>query len=313
MMKLNRRELIGSGIAGLASTAVSHVGLVKAEPNRVLRIAHLTDMHVQPEKGAQAGFEKALEQCQTASPDVIFIGGDMIMDSLGSDLDRANAQWKLFNAGIKASAGVPIKYALGNHDVWGWNDIAKYKSESLFGKKLAQDKVELARPYYSYEQAGWKFVVLDSTHPKAEGNGYTAKLDEDQFGWLSDELNNTNKDQPVLVLSHIPLFCACAFLDGDNEKSGNWQVPGAWTHIDFRRIKDLFYKHKNVKVALSGHVHLADRVDYLGVTYYCNGAVSGGWWGGKYQEFSNGYAIVDLFEDGSCENKYVEFDWKVLS
>lgn len=310
-MKLNRRELIGTGVAGLAASAGAKLGIVEQAKKRVLRIAHLTDMHVQPEKGAQAGFEKGLEECQKHSPDVIFIGGDMIMDSLGSDLDRALAQWKLFEAGTKASSGVPVRHALGNHDVWGWNNIDKYQSHAMFGKQLAQDRLELAKPYYAFEQAGWKFIVLDSTHRKAEGGGYTAKLDEDQFGWLQDQLANTKKEMPVLVLSHIPLFCACAMLDGDNEKSGNWQVPGAWTHIDFRRIKDLFQKHPNVKVALSGHIHLADRVDYLGVSYFCNGAVSGGWWGGKYQEFGNSYAIVDLFEDGSFKNDYIQFDWKV--
>jgi 3',5'-cyclic-AMP phosphodiesterase len=309
-MNMNRRELIGTGMAGIAATAAKRIGLPTIERGRVLRIAHLTDMHVQPERGAQAGFEKALGDCQRHDPDVIFIGGDMIMDALGADLDRAMAQWKIFQAGIKASSGVPVRYAIGNHDVWGWNNVSKYQSESMFGKQLVLDRIELPKSYYSFHQAGWKFIVLDSTHRAGEGNGYTARLDEDQFGWLQDELENTRKELPILILSHIPLFCACAFLDGDNEKSGNWQVPGAWTHIDFRRIKDLFVKYPNVKVALSGHIHLADRVDYLGVSYFCNGAVSGGWWGGKYQEFGNSYAIVDLFEDGSFRNDYIQFDWK---
>lgn len=307
---MDRREFLGASAAGLATVTGAKLGLNLPERKRALRIAHLTDMHVQPEKGAQAGFEAGLEACQTHSPDVIFCGGDLIMDALGTDFDRAKKQWDLFTAGVRASAGVPVRYALGNHDVWGWNNISKYQSESLFGKRHAQEVLELAKPYYAFEQAGWKFVVLDSTHRKLDGSGgYTARLDDDQFGWLADTLAGTPKEQPILVLSHIPIFCACAFLDGDNEKSGNWQVPGAWMHIDVRRIKDLFLKHPNVKLALSGHIHLADRVDYLGVSYFCNGAVSGGWWGGKYQEFGNGYAIVDLYDDGSFENKYVEFNW----
>jgi 3',5'-cyclic-AMP phosphodiesterase len=307
---MDRREFFGAGATGLATVAGARLGLNLPERKRVLRIAHLTDMHVQPEKGAQAGFEKGLEACQSQSPDVIFCGGDLIMDALGTDLGRAQKQWDLFTAGVKASAGVPVRYALGNHDVWGWNNIDKHKDHALFGKQHAQDQLELASPYYSFTQAGWRIIVLDSTHRKLDGSGgYTARLDDGQFEWLSDTLAGTPKDQPVLVLSHIPIFCACAFLDGDNEKSGNWQVPGAWMHIDVRRIKDLFLKHPNVRLALSGHIHLADRVDYLGVSYFCNGAVSGGWWGGKYQEFGNGYAIVDLFDDGSFENKYMEYAW----
>ena len=67
-------------------------------------------------------------------------------------------------------------------------------------------------------------------------------------------------------------------------------------------IKTLFRQHPNVKLCLSGHVHLADEVTYLGVRYLCNGAVSGGWWKGPYQEFGPAYAVVDLFEDGSFDH-----------
>ncbi len=46
----------------------------------------------------------------------------------------------------------------------------------------------------------------------------------------------------------------------------------------------------------------------LSVTYACNGAASGGWWDGPCQEFNNGYGLVTLYNDGSFENEYVEFD-----
>jgi hypothetical protein len=84
-------------------------------------------------------------------------------------------------------------------------------------------------------------------------------------------------------------------------------VPGAWLHLDARRIKDLFHRHLQVKLCLSGHIHLVDRVDYLGVTYCCSGAVSGGWWDGPCQEFPNGYGLVTLYNDGSFDNRYVAY------
>lgn len=306
---MDRRELMMMGAAGLTGLALPGGLQTGRGPKRVARIAHMTDMHVQPERGAQQGFEKALEAVQRKSPDMIMIGGDMVMDVLGADMARAKTQFDIFTSVVKANTSIPVHYALGNHDVWGWNNISTYEKDTYFGKQYAQERIELAKPYYSFIQAGWKFIVLDSTHRKPAGNGYTARLDEQQFEWLTSELKSTPKTMPVLVLSHIPLFCACAFLDGDNEKSGEWQVPGAWMHVDFRRIKDLFLKHPNVKVSISGHIHLVDKVEYLGVSYFCNGAVSGGWWGGKYQEFSNGYGLVELFEDGSFTNEYIEYDW----
>jgi 3',5'-cyclic-AMP phosphodiesterase len=78
-------------------------------------------------------------------------------------------------------------------------------------------------------------------------------------------------------------------------------------HADARRIKDLFLKHPNVKLCLSGHIHLRDSLEYNGVTYACNGAVCGNWWQGNYQETKPGYAIVDLWNDGTHKIEYVTY------
>ncbi|WP_316749361.1 hypothetical protein [Pedobacter gandavensis] len=66
---------------------------------------------------------------------------------------------------------------------------------------------------------------------------------------------------------------------------------------------------------LSGHIHLLDAAEYNGVNYYCNGSLSGFWWEegdkqsagkGYYRETPPGDAILDLYEDGQVENKYIE-------
>ena len=46
---------------------------------------------------------------------------------------------------------------------------------------------------------------------------------------------------------------------------------------------------------------------YDGVSYYCNGAVSGAWWFGNYQHTAAGYAPVDLYDDGTVQNGYVAY------
>src|SRR5690606_23551047 len=121
------------------------------------------------------------------------------------------------------------------------------------------DILGLEKPYRSYDRNGWHFIVLDSVFPKATG-GYTARLDDEQFEWLKGDLASVKSTTPIMVTSHIPIIAACPMFDGDNEKSGNWQVPGAWMHIDARRIKDEFRKHANIKLCISGHIHLIDQV-----------------------------------------------------
>jgi hypothetical protein len=83
-----------------------------------------------------------------------------------------------------------------------------------------------------------------------------------------------------------------------------------WMHTDARFIKDVFRRHTNVNLCLSGHMHMVDRVDFNGVTYLCNGAVCGNWWKGKFQEFTPSYTLIDLFSDGTYEWRAIPYGWK---
>lgn len=312
-MKASRRDLLAAG-AGLSLAGLpflAEAGKIQRR-RRVLRIAHITDLHVQPERGAALGMERCLEHAQNQRPDLIVMGGDQIMDALTADRNRVRSQWDLYRGVLRANAGVPVVHVLGNHDIWGWNARQQLSSEPGFGKNYALDRLEMAKPYGSFDRAGWHIVTLDSIHP-ARGNGYVAKLGTRQFEWLSNDLAAVPKNRPVLIVSHIPIITATAYFHGANERTGNWQVPGAWMHIDARRIKDLFAEHPNVKACISGHIHLVDRVDYQGISYFCNGAGCAAWWGGPFQGVGNGYALVDLFSDGTVENRYVEYGWKPVA
>jgi len=319
---MNRRFFFNRSAAlALGSAVGSSSGLLAAASGpsagrrRVLRAAHLTDLHVMPEmegfQNSAAGMAECIRhaQAQTDKPDVLFFGGDLIMDALKLEKEKVTAQWDVWGKVVSAEVKIPAKLCLGNHDVWGWaiRDAA-LEGEALYGKTFALERLAMKGPYYSYDQAGWHFIVLDSVQ-RDYGNkhGYTARLDDAQFAWLAKDLAATPAAMPVCVLSHIPILSACVFFDTDLEATGSWVIPGAWTHIDARRIKDLFRKHANVKVCLSGHVHLADDITYLGVRYLCNGAVSGGWWKGDYQEFPPAYALVDFYDDGSVENRLVPY------
>jgi len=301
-----------AAIMAASSGGVALAAQPAADRKRVLRLAHLTDVHVQPELGAEQGLVACLHHAQSLSdpPQLILTGGDVVMDVMGNDAGRAKTQADIWRRALKNECSLPVRSCIGNHDVWGWNKKGSKTrgDEALWGKSWAEDLLGLTKRYYSFDEAGWRFIALDSTFP--DGSSYTAKLDEAQFDWLNKTLEATPATTPVLVFSHIPILSAAAFLDGESEKSGNWRVPGAWMHIDVRRIKDLFLKHPQVRLCLSGHLHLVDQVLYNGVAYCCNGAVCGSWWEGDNQECDEGYGVVDLFSDGSFENRYVGFGWQ---
>ncbi|SMO37352.1 metallophosphoesterase family protein [Fodinibius sediminis] len=309
---MDRKDFLkytGSASLGSLLTAGKTYQQTTENKRRVLRIAHITDVHLSNNTDDKYRSAKGLEQClhhlqgQQDPPDIIFNGGDAINDALGTSRSKVKAQWDLWHRILQQENGLPVIDCIGNHDVWGEGAM----DDPLYGKKWAMEAMELDQRYYSFDRAGWHFIVLDSTH-SINGDWYTARLDEEQFAWLKKELSATPEDTPVMVLSHIPIVCAAAYFDGNNEESGDWEVPGAWMHIDARRIVELFCRHLNVQLCLSGHIHLLDRVDYNDVTYYCNGAVSGNWWNGNYHQTPPGYAMVNLYEDGSFDREYITYN-----
>jgi len=274
---------------------------------RVLRLAHLTDTHLTNVHNAVQNYSNCLHHLQSLDEpvDIILDGGDTIMDALGvQEKSKVDAQWKLWEDSYRQASDLQLVHCLGNHDVWGGAD----KQDPLYGKKYAQNRLQLDSPYFSFDRAGWHFIVLDSTHPVDDG-WYTAKLDEAQLDWLTKDLQQTPAETPILVLSHIPILTASGFYP-DNVKEGNWQVPGSWMHIDFQPLQQLFMQHGNVRLCLSGHMHLLDYVTYNGITYMCNGAVSGNWWDKpEYHQTRAGYAVINLYDDGGFEREWYEYDW----
>ncbi|EDY83798.1 Ser/Thr protein phosphatase family protein [Verrucomicrobiia bacterium DG1235] len=306
---MNRRNFFLATAAATAAAATPAFAKKTSQPKRSLRIAHLTDIHVMPDKDAPEKMARAIQhaQSQTDKPDLILNGGDCIMDALKRSKSETKAQWSEWHGVLKNELELPFYSAIGNHDIWGWA-LPNSKKNVSYGKQWAMEELALKQRYYSFEKNNWQFIVLDSSHFEPSfKSGYTAKLDEAQFAWLAQTLAESDPKKPICILSHIPIISFCPFFDGDNEKSGDWQVPGPWMHIDARRIKDLFAQHPNVKLALSGHIHLRDQVRYLGIDYLCNGAVSGGWWDGPYQEFPSAYVLVDLYEDGTSQSQYVPY------
>jgi Icc protein len=182
------------------------------------------------------------------------------------------------------------------------------KNDPLYGKAMAIEKLGLSNRYYSFDRAGWHFVVLDSTHlpnqvNAAVGNPYIAQLDEEQFQWFTTDINAVAAATPVCILSHIPIVAACVYFDGQNEASGNWVVPAMWIHIDARRFRDYFIKTPNVRLCLSGHTHQYEVLDYLGVRYLTGGSVGSG-----FMDFPPAYVMENLYADGTSDSLFVPYD-----
>lgn len=158
-------------------------GLFSKRAKRTVRFAHFTDIHIDSNRHAPEGLTAALRHVQALDdkPDMIITGGDNIMDCLGADDHWTGTQFALLKKVMAIQCKLPVKFCIGNHDVWGW-DKEKSKTtgqEPLWGKKRAVEELNLTNRYYSFDIKPWHIIILDSTYPSS--TIYTARLDDEQF------------------------------------------------------------------------------------------------------------------------------------
>lgn len=306
---LNRRAFLAAAAFGVGAprigiaSAQSAAGRPAVSGSKVLRVVQMTDTHVFHDLGCPSKMRAFLAACApvAAAADVVLHTGDVIYDALNAERDVVARQWTLWQ---EFARQVPrtVRYALGNHDVWGKTPTSAPDD----AKRWALDVLQMPSRYYSFETGGWKFVVLDSIYQSASG-WYTAKIDEQQMDWLQREVQNANR--PVAVVSHVPILSASIF-DWATSEGDLWTVRNRWMHSDSHAIQAVLRSSPHVKVCLSGHLHLLDQVVYDGITYLGCGAVLGdGWNSPMFHHTQCGFATIELFPDGTVSRRYQSYKW----
>ncbi|GAB3808883.1 metallophosphoesterase [Spirosoma humi] len=305
---MNRRTILKSAaLLPFVPDANAQLASAPAARKRSVRFAYLGDTHITPDSKPMEAVARCFHHAQSHADKPAFIlhGGDVIMDALAKDRDDVRKQWDAWHTVVKADNSLPIEYCIGNHDIWGYEGA---KTDTMYGKKWAVDQMKISGRYRSFDKNGWHFIILDSVQIKPDDKWYTGYIDGEQLEWLKQDLAKTGTKTPILVLSHIPIFSPTAFFSQQNIKDGNWSISAGLVLSNTPELLTLFYQYPNVKTALSGHMHLLDRVEYNGVTYLCNGAVSGNWWkSDTYQQTKAGYALIDLYDDGRVERTYLQY------
>ncbi len=306
---MKRKTFLKSTAAVLGSSMLPSLSFADETKKNSIRFAHLTDIHVKPGLIPETGMAKALHHAQQQKVDFIINGGDSINDALGATKQKTQEQWDIFKTILKKENSLSVYHTIGNHDIWGWfvkNE--KPDNDRLYGKIWVTETLELKKRYYNFKKGNWNFIVLDSTQLNPEG-GYIGKLDEEQLTWLQEVLSKIPKTEFICIVSHIPILSICSSLFfKKTEANGDLLIKRNLMHTDFFSLKNLFLNYPQIKVCISGHIHLQDEVRYLGINYFCNGAVSGNWWNGSFQEFAPSYAIMELFNDGTVKRTMIPYE-----
>ena len=121
------------------------------------------------------------------------------------------------------------------HIIPGEHDVLDEKQTAFFDR---YGRGVSGKGWYSFDHAGVHFVALVNVMEfKPGGSG---RLGPEQLEWLEKDLKGRSASQPIVILSHIPLWSAYA--------------PWGWQTEDWPQAMDYVKRFGSV-TALSGHIH----------------------------------------------------------
>jgi alkaline phosphatase len=285
-VRLGRRAFLQNG--ALLLTAVGS-GAVFADEATKLRIGLVTDLHYadKPSGGTRHYREslrklaEAAAQFQKDQIDLVVELGDLVdaADSVDSELTYLRTINKEFTAVSKDRHCV-----LGNHCV-----DTLTKAEFLGG-------VEQEKSYYSFDRAGFHFVVLDACY-RGDGQPYgrknskwnDANIPQAEVDWLQADLKQTSGQ--VVVFAHQRL-----------DVSNDHGVKNC------EAIRKILEASGKVLAVFQGHSHQNDLKEVAGI-HYCTlvAMVEGS--GAE----NNGYSVMSLQANGTIRvtgfRNQKNYDW----
>ncbi|MFK7922430.1 MAG: metallophosphoesterase [Bacteroidia bacterium] len=211
-----------------------------------------------------------------------------------------------------------------------WNEFQKHKYHvlgnhdmDLSSKEDIMDFLEMPKSYYTFDEKGVRFIVLDANFLYQDGkfvdynkgnfyvnDSYRTYINDEQIEWFSSELADSNL--PVIVISHQSL----------------WHYQ--WGVKNRLAIQKQMEKHQNkIICCMNGHNHIDFHHVQNGIHYIEINSMSYQWIGDEYktQRYSSEllteykwlnhlaayeeplYAFASLNPKGSLEIKGKRSQW----
>ena len=264
--------LLAAG-AGLASTQK----LLAADAKPAVRFGMVTDMHyADKDTRGSRHYRKTLEKLKAAAVEFKKAKPAFVVE-LGDFIDRApevEVELGYLKRIHQDFAKLPgdKHYVLGNHCV---DTLTK---EEFLGA-VGQEK-----SYYSFDEGGVHFVVLDACFlkddtPYGRNNSRwdDANFPEHELDWLAKDLKQTRNK--TIVFTHQRM-----------------DTEGAHAVNNADAARKILEEAGNVLAVFQGHSHKNDHKVINGIHYCVHRAmVEGG------QEKDNGFSTLDVFADGTIK------------
>lgn len=234
-------------------------------------------------------------------------GGDLVMDSLAVDENRANQLYDIYEDCCKRLTA-PLYNTIGNHEVFGITvpDLVS-RNHPDWGKGLFKRRLGNGATYRSFDHQGAHCVLLDTVGIEAAEDGrthrYIGQIGLEQLAWLKSDLDGLAPNTPVILVGHIPLFTLYDLIkNGMNTPLGRSSVL-----TDGGELYSLIAKYR-VFGQFEGHIHVNELYQYKGIPFIDTAAVCGAWWAGARDGHPEGFNLVHVYEDG-LEAEYVTYGW----
>ena len=228
-----------------------------------LRIGLVTDIHHGPDVDVRVGsaapellasFTRRMRE--EFRPDLVVDMGDRI-----NDTDPTTDKIRLAEVrGMLETAGVPVLYAWGNHDLI---NVRPAEARPILGKQ---------GDFETRDVGGYHLVVLNSQDPTVEQIGGT--LSDGQLDWLETDLKSGTT--PALVFCHHPL--------DEQDPSRHWYFRHHHDHAGCHnraRARTILAASGRVKAVFNGHMHLntvevIDGIPYVTLMSLVDSAMTNG-------------------------------------
>ncbi len=300
-MKKNSIHLILTIL--IIATGCQHKAVPPEESTNDFSFVFMTDIHLQPENNAPEGFAQAIEKAKELHPDFVIMGGDMIMDALGTSYERADSQYVIYQNAVK-KFDIPVYNTVGNHELYGIYESSNADTtDEMFNTGMYEKY--LGKRYYSFDHKGWHFIILDAVQATNERR-YIGFIDEEQQAWLQSHLQSVDTTTPIGISVHIPFITSLSQV-----KKGSLTPNTQGLVIsNSKEVLELFENH-NLRLVLQGHLHYLEDINVRNKTHFITGgAVSGGWWGGPHNGVEEGFLLFNVKNDDFTW-EYIDYGWEV--
>jgi len=224
--RINRRDFLKlTGLGGIGVVLSSALpGVAHAHGDDEFVFIQLSDTHWgfegAPNPDAKGTLQKAVRSINSLAeqPDFLVFTGDLT-HTTDNPLERRRrmAEFKQIVSELKVKN---VRFMPGEHDA------------SLDNGKAFQEFFGATR--YSFDHKGVHFIALDNvSDPRA-------LIGDEQLAWLAADLKQRRTEEPIVVLTHRPLF----------DLAPQWD----WATRDGVKAIELLTPYKNVTV-FYGHIH----------------------------------------------------------